>query len=138
MKKYVIGSLVGAILVFAWQFLSWSMLGIHDAASKYHPAQDSIINMLSSTITEEGTYMLPTTPPGSDMKAEEELMKTMKGKPFATITYKKSWDDNMARPMITGFVIDFILVILLISILTRGGLPTFIGIFTGSIAVALF
>jgi hypothetical protein len=40
--------------------------------------------------------------------------------------------------MIMGFVIDIVLVLLLISILVRGGLPSAMGIFTGAIAVGLF
>jgi hypothetical protein len=44
----------------------------------------------------------------------------------------------MVKPMIMGFIIDLILVLLLISILVRGGLPSFVGIVTGSIAVGVF
>ena len=40
--------------------------------------------------------------------------------------------------VIIGFLVDVILVVLVISILTRGGLPGFIGIFTGAIAIGVF
>ena len=43
MKKWIVGSLVGAIIVFGWQFLSWNMLSIHIAGEKYTTAQDTII-----------------------------------------------------------------------------------------------
>ncbi len=138
MKKWIIGSLVGAILVFAWQFLSWTVLGIHDKAAVYHPAQDTILAMLSSTLKEDGTYMLPTTKPGASMDEMNALGEQMKGKPWAVVTYKTSYDNSMSTPMIRGFIIDLILVILLISILTRGLTPGFLSIVTGAIAVGIF
>jgi hypothetical protein len=138
MKKWLIGSFVGAIVVFAWQFLSWSMLGIHDGEVKYTPAQDSILSFLSSTLKEDGMYMLPTVPPGSSMDEGMELGKKMDGKPMATVMYKTAYSHSMTKPMIRGFLIDLFLVFSLIYILTRGGTPTGIRIFAGSIAVGLF
>lgn len=138
MTKWIVGSLVGAIIVFLWQAASWMFLGIHNDEAKYHPAQDSIVGYLSSTIKEDGCYMLPTSPPGSSMDAQDSMMKQMKGKPWASIVYHKSYDTNMTSSMIWGFLVDLVLVLLLISILVRGGLPSFTGIFTGCIAVGLF
>ena len=138
MKKWLIGSLVGAIIVFAWQFLSWTMLGIHDAEAKYSPAQDSILNYLSSTLKEDGIYMLPTVPPGSSMDEMNALGEKMNGKPWATVMYKSSYENGMTMPMIRGFLIDLFLVFSLIYILTRGGIPTGMRVFAGSVALGFF
>jgi hypothetical protein len=138
MKKWIIGSLVGAILVFLWQFLSWTVLGIHDAEVKYLPEQETVMNQLSSTIKEDGMYMLPGLPPGSSRTEHEEFGKQMDGKPFATITYRTQYNFDMAKPIIQGFIIDLVLVFLLIYILTRGGTPGSLRIFAGSIALGLF
>jgi len=138
MKKWLIGSLVGAILVFGWQFLSWSVLGIHKDAFKYHPAQDSIINYLSSTLTEDGAYMIPTAKPGTPRKEHQEMAKQMEGNPWASIIYHKEAHFSMTRPMIRGFLIDLFLVFTLIYILTRAGTPNAVRILAGSVAVGLF
>jgi hypothetical protein len=138
MKKWFIGSLVGAIIIFGWQFLSWGLLGIHDGAFKYHPAQDSIVNFLSSTITEEGAYMLPTAAPDATQEQHQELMKNLEGKPWASVIFHKEFHFEMARPMIRGFLVDLFLVFTLIYILTRGGVPTPIRVVAGSTAVGLF
>ena len=138
MKKWLIGSLVGAIIVFAWQFLSWSLLGIHDDAVKYHPDQDNIMNYLSSTFTEEGAYMLPTAKPGTPQSEHEALVKQMEGKPWASVIYHKEFHSNMPRQMTRGFLVDLFLVFSLIYILTRAGTPTALRIFAGSVAVGLF
>ena len=138
MKKWLIGSLVGAIIVFVWQFLSWTMLGIHDAEAKYTPAQDSIVSLLSSTLQEDGIYMLPNVPPGSSSEEMEALGEKMNGKPWATVTYKKSYVNGMTMPMVRGFLIDLFLVFSLIYVLTRGGTPNSMRIFAGSVAIGLF
>ncbi|HEX7905513.1 MAG TPA: hypothetical protein VF487_16685 [Chitinophagaceae bacterium] len=138
MKKWLIGSLVGAILVFAWQFLSWTVLGIHNAEARYTAEQDNLLQVISSSLKEDGVYMLPTVPPGSSMSAAEELGKKMDGKSWATVTYLSSYSHNMTTPMIRGFLIDLFLLFLLIYILTRNGTPPTLRIITGSIAVGLF
>ena len=138
MKKWIVGSLVGAILVFAWQAASWMFLGIHSNEMKYTPAQDQLLTTLSTSLPEDGKYFLPTHKPGATTAEMEADMKNMEGKPWAWVMYGKSWSNNMTTSMIMGFVIDIILVVLLISILVRGGLPNFTGILTGAMAVGVF
>jgi hypothetical protein len=138
MKKWVIGSLVGAIIVFLWQFLSWSLLGIHQDGMKYHPQQDSIVQYLSSKFTEDGSYMLPSCPPGTSQKEKQEVMERNEGKPWVSIIYHSKFEVDMVMPMVRGFLVDLFLVFLLIYILTRAGTPTAMRIFAGSIGVGLF
>ena len=137
MKKWLIGSFVGAVLIFVWQFLSWTVFQLHEAEARYTPAQDSILRYLNSQFSETGTYMLPTVPPGSSQEAAEELGKTMDGKPWVTLTYRSSYNHNMIRPMIRGFLVGLVLVFCLIYILTRGGTPRSLRVFAASIAMGL-
>ena len=137
MKKWLIGSLVGAIIIFMWQFLSWNVLGIHETAVKYHPSQDSIVKYLSASITEDGAYMLPRAKPGLSRKECETFMEQQEGKPWASVIYHNKFESNMAMAMTRGFLIDLFLAISLIYILTRAGTPTAMRIFAASIAVGL-
>ncbi|HEX7847093.1 MAG TPA: hypothetical protein VF476_14930 [Chitinophagaceae bacterium] len=138
MKKWLIGSLVGAILVFLWQFLSWSLLGIHNDAMKYSASQDSIISYLSATLKEDGSYRLPSAPPGTSESDKQEVMQASIGKPWAAVIYHKELKVDMTMNMIRGFLVDLVLVILLIYVLTRAGTPLAVKVFAGSIAVGLF
>lgn len=138
MKKWLIGSLVGAILIFLWQFLSWTVLNLHQNAARYHPEQQSIVDFLSSKITEDGAYMLPTAPPGTPMSEHENLMKQAEGKPWASVIYHKSLKTDMVRPMIRGFLVDIALVILLIFMITRAGIPAFGKVVGASLAAGFF
>ena len=137
MKKWFIGSLVGAIIIFAWQFLSWEILGLHDGGMKYTENQQAILNTLSTSLKEEGSYFMPTVAPGADKKEKMDLMKQSEGKPWAWIIYHQSMENNMAKQMIRGFLIDFVLVLLLVIVLTKGGLPGSSGIFTGTLAIGI-
>jgi hypothetical protein len=138
MKKWIIGSIVGAIIVFAWQMLSWMVLDLHAPEHKYSPAQDQIMSTLNAANLEDGMYMLPNVKPGTSREQMKQEWENMGGKPWAMITYGKSLNEDMTTSMIMGFVVDLILVVLVISILVRGGLPSFLGIFTGCIAIGVF
>jgi hypothetical protein len=138
MKKWVIGALVGAIIVFAWQFLSWMLLGLHDKEHKYLEKQDEIMSVLSANIPAEGMYMVPNLPADASWDDHKQHMEKVGGKPWATIVYHNSLEVDMARHMIRGFLIDFSLVILLIFILTRAGTPTTGRIVGGSVAIGFF
>jgi predicted cobalt transporter CbtA len=48
MKKLIIGGLVGGILLFLWQTLSWTVLNLHAKEYQQAPAQDSVLNFLNS------------------------------------------------------------------------------------------
>jgi hypothetical protein len=138
MKKWIIGSIVGAIIVFAWQFCSWTVCDLHKGEHKYTTAQNQILSTLKAANLDDGSYVMPNADPGATREQQAQAWKDSSGKPFAMIVYGKAANADMAAPMIWGFVIDILLVILLISILVRGGLPSFIGIVTGSIAVGVF
>lgn len=87
MKKLLIGSLVGAILLFGWQSLSWTVFHIHEKAYQYTPSQDSLLSVISNTLKTEGQYMLPRTPPDAPREDMEKLGMQMEGKPWAVVTY---------------------------------------------------
>jgi lipopolysaccharide export LptBFGC system permease protein LptF len=134
MKKWLIGSLVGAIIVFGWQAASWMFLGIHDKQMKYTPAQTEIMSVLSANLTEDGLYSMPSAP---TKKEQRDMVKGMEGKPWASVIYHKEFHMDMAMPMIRGFLIDIFLVISLIYVLTRGGTPISRRVFSGSVAMGL-
>jgi hypothetical protein len=135
MKKWIIGSIVGAIIVFVWQFASWSFLPIHDKTAKYTDKQDAIMSALTSNITEDGMYMLPSAP---TKKEQQNMMKDLEGKPWATVIYHSKMNTDMTMRMIRGFLVDFFLVISLIYVLSRGGTPNRMRTFAGSVALGLF
>jgi hypothetical protein len=134
MKKWVIGSLVGAIIVFGWQALSHTVLGIHNNDLKYTSSQTAILSNLSSSLKEDGAYLLPS---GATPDEQRKVMEGNAGKPWASIIYHSAMVDDMTMSMIRGFLVCIVLVVILIYLLTRGGTPTSIRIICGSVALGL-
>jgi hypothetical protein len=119
MKKLVIGSIVGGILIFIWQTLSWAMLNLHHANQEYTPKQDSILQYLSSQFPEDGSYMVPNYPPGISREDMEKQMDANKGKPWAQIQYHKTMNIDMTSNIIKGLIVDIVMVAFLCWILMK-------------------
>ena len=119
MKRQIIGSLLGAIAIFLWQFLSWAALGVHSTEQQYTSAQDEILQFLADQNLEEGHYFLPTVQEGSTAEQEQALMEQSAGKPWAMVSYHESFNISMGMNLVRGFTIDFVAVFLLVWILMR-------------------
>ena len=136
MKKSLIGAIVGGIIIFIWQFLSWALINFHKPAQQYTPKQDVVMAALSSNL-EEGGYFIPNVPDGSSKEEHEKAMKDAEGKPWATVQYHKANDTNMAMNMVRGFITNVITVWLLCWVLLRLHKPGFSTIFTASLFTGL-
>lgn len=119
MRKQIIATVVGALILFIWQFLSWALVGVHQSEFRYTANQDQIMETLNQNLSEAGTYMIPGVPPGSSHEDETVLMEAAAGKPWATISYHKSMNTNMGLNMIRAFVIDLVSAWFLIWILMK-------------------
>ncbi|MBK7173689.1 MAG: hypothetical protein IPH84_10760 [Bacteroidales bacterium] len=58
MTRKLLFSLIGAIILFAWLFLSNAMPNFHKAASTYTPKQAELLQKIQESGLEEGMYML--------------------------------------------------------------------------------
>ncbi len=112
MKKLTIAALVGGLILFIWQFLSWALLNLHASEYQYTGHQDEILEFLSDKLT-QGDYFLPTVPPGSSNEAEQELMRQHEGKPWAQIKYRSSMSTAMGMNMARSFIANVLAVLVL-------------------------
>lgn len=118
MRNQIIAALVAALLLFIWQFLSWSLLNVHGPEMQYTAKQDTLLSVLSQNL-EEGSYFLPTVPPGTSAEEMQRAMNEALGKPWATISYHESMSNNMGMNLIRGFVVDVVAAFLLVWILLQ-------------------
>ncbi|MEO5783836.1 MAG: hypothetical protein ABIQ07_11215 [Ginsengibacter sp.] len=130
MKKLLIGSLVGAILLFGWQSLSWTVFHIHEKAYQYTASQDTLLSAISNTLKTEGQYMLPRTPPDAPYEDMEKLGKQMEGKPWAVVTFHSYYPYDMITPIVRGFLTAFVCVFLVCLVVMKTGRKSFNSIFT--------
>ena len=109
--KIFIGALVGSIIIFVCQFLSWTVLDLHRPAQQYTPKQDSILSYLSTQFDSSGGYLMPALPKGASMNESNELMEKSKDKPWVQLQYHTSFNTNMGANMIKNLVTNFIMVL---------------------------
>ncbi len=134
-RKILIGSIVGGVLVFMWQFMSWSLVNIHDNEQKYTEKQDTILQFLNSQNLDEGTYMLPRPMPGSSQEEMQKAMEASAGKPWAVVTIHKAMNTDMVMPMVRGLLTDIVAVFLLCWLL--GKIPSLNVVSTMTICICI-
>ncbi len=136
MKKTIIAAIVGGIIIFLWQFLSWGVLNLHKSAYGYTPNEAAILANLETNLPKEGGYILPGYPENGTDEQMEKIMKDSDGKPWASIQYHKSNQSNssaMMKNMARGLVVDIIMIWLFCWILGKINMASFGTIFTASI-----
>lgn len=137
MKKLIIGAIVGGILLFIWQSLSFTLLDLHGKAFQYTPRQEAIMASLNSLLTEDGQYFLPRAEDESNTEQREAMTKNSQGKPWAMISYHKSMDMNMGMNMIRGLLIDIVAIAMFCWIVSKMDSPTMGKILTASVFTGL-
>ncbi len=135
MKKTIIATLVAGVILFFWQFLSWTLLGVHQSEFRYTPTQDSILEALTRYLPGEGTYMLPGVPPGTDFAGEQALMEAHEGKPWAQVTYHKAMSLSMSTQLVRSLIANLLAAWLLIWLIGKAGLNRLGDIVIAALAV---
>jgi sensor histidine kinase YesM len=136
MKKTIIASLVGGIILFMWQFLSNTVLNLHRPMQEYTPKQGEILEYLGKNL-EEGFYYLPTYPAGTSQEEATKIMEESMGKPWAQIYYHKAAPTSITMNMVRSLVIDILAVFLLVWVVSQMSYPSFKTILFSSLAIGL-
>lgn len=133
MKRNLIGSVVGGLIIFIWQFISWAAMDLHRSGSQYTPKEDSILAFLDNIGLEEGAYFIPGVPPDTPMAEYEQRTQAAAGKPWAQIAYHKVMQTDMVMNQVRGVLVDIVMVFLLIWIIGKFGRNSFSTTFLASL-----
>ena len=118
MKKIVIATLVGAVVVFAYQALSWMVTPIHADSFRYSEKDQEVYAFLSERLTDDAVYFFPGKPPGMSEEEHHKEMEAYAGKPWMMVTSHAAMDMDMAGNMLTGFLYSILSVLMIVWILT--------------------
>lgn len=128
MKKLIIGTLVGGIIIFVWSALSWVILPTHYNSYKFNPNQDAILQMLKDQNTESGVYALPAIDDRNIkhgtteyQKAMEDMNKTSVGKPWAMLLYQQSYEGESGGTFAKGIFYDLIIAFAFCMVVSMAG-----------------
>ncbi len=119
MKRTLIATIVGTLIIFFAQALSWMISPIHKHSFKTTDKQDAILSAISSNLTEDGLYYLPMLSPEAPHEEQEKFMNEQMGKPAAAINYMQAAHYNMGTNMVCGFIFTFIGVWIIVWILSK-------------------
>jgi hypothetical protein len=137
MKRKLLFSLIGAIIIFAWQFFSYAMPNFHKSASRYTPKQDEILQKLQELGLDEGMYFLGQPDPSLSQVEQQAAMDKMDGKSWGVINYHKVNSMSMAMNMIRGFMICFVISFLLFWLFQQQKTPTLVNRLLLSLAIGM-
>jgi len=137
MKKAIVGSIVGGLIIFIWQFISFAAVDLHKAAHQYTDKQDAIMNFLNSQGLKEGGYMLPSVPEGTSWSDRDKAMEASAGKPWVMIQYHEKMEANMTMNMIRGVFVNIVTVLLFCWLIGKMSAPGFGTIVGSAIVVGL-
>ena len=102
MKKQLLFSFVGALVLFFWQFVSWGIENnLHIDQQQYTDKQEVLLEAIAETGLEPGMYALgkPAGMTEEDMRYWEE---TFRGKPWGVLNYQARLTQTWVRTYSEG------------------------------------
>ncbi len=144
MRKLIIGTLAGGILIFIWSALSWMVLPTHQDTFKYNANQDALMQMLKEQQTADGAYMLPAVDDtkmkhGSSeyQKASKELMDAQTGKPWAILIYGNAMNAMGGGMFACGLLYDLLIALALCLAVSASSGASFMSRFIICLAIGV-
>jgi hypothetical protein len=111
MKTKILFTLVGGLLLFIWQFLSFAFPNFHKEAMRYTPLQDTLLATIERSGLEPGRYILGMPDPaleGDREKMEAEFKAKYEGRPWAVLQYAHNNTMDMELNMVRGVLVCMI------------------------------
>ncbi len=124
MKKAILFSLLGGLILFAWQFVSWAMPNFHKNAQEYTPVQDGILQSIQESGLKEGMYVLGQPDPKLARPEYDAAMKNYENKPWAVLNYHERNDAGMAMNMIRSFIMMVLVSLIFFGLVRQQKDPT--------------
>jgi hypothetical protein len=137
MKKTIIGAIVGGIIIFIWQFLSWTILDLHRPAQQYTDKQYEIMSFLNSRFDHDAAYFMPNHPPDASHDVMEKTMEAAMGKPWAVIQYHRELNMSMGMNIFRAVIVDILMAGFFCWIVSAFANPRFGNVFFASLLVGL-
>ena len=97
MKNPIVYTLVGGLVLFVWQFLSYAAINLHGEAQAYTPKDREILAFLETIELEHGMYALgaPSPEERNDPALQEAYLARTEGRSWGVLNYQPNWTNNM-------------------------------------------
>ena len=127
MKPIFLSTIVGGLVLFIWQFLSFAAINLHGPAQQYTPLDREILAHLDALNLDEGMYALGSPSPEERADPEglgAEYMARMEGQPYGVLNYQHEWRGDMTPNLIRSLVMNLIAAALIAWLLSQVKHPT--------------
>ena len=123
MKRTVITVIVGTLILFIWNAVSWMALPFHAQSMQTIPEAAINTDDLKAQMTEDGVYHYPGLPENESEAAYQEIEEKLAAGPRITLMVYKSGSTSFFDPMnfVWNLIFNLITVILLMGIVKRLG-----------------
>ncbi|HEY0370236.1 MAG TPA: hypothetical protein VGC85_11610 [Chthoniobacterales bacterium] len=131
--KLLLTALVGAVVIFVWEFAAHMFTPLGEAGLNYLPAPEAVSSSLQSAIVgHAGMYIFPTGGLTADssraekQKAMERMNEEMKTRPSGLLIYKPAGTEfKFGKSLAVQFITDFAKALLAIGLLAQTRLVSF-------------
>ena len=138
MKPFVLSTVVGGLVLFFWQFLSFAAINLHGPAQEYTPLDREILAHLDALNLEQGMYALGSPSPEERADPEglgAEYMARMEGQPYGVLNYQHEWRGDMTPNLIRSMFMNLLAAALISWLLSQAKHPTILKCALFSIAI---
>ncbi|HEV8583229.1 MAG TPA: hypothetical protein VGX68_29525 [Thermoanaerobaculia bacterium] len=118
-KTLIKGALLGGIVLFLWNFISWTAIPWHNATMHRFTDDTQVTAALRENAPRSGVYVYPTE---EDSNSEQPV-----GGPTIFLAYSTTGDASMTRPLILSFLLQVIIAGLVTALLYRAKNLTYWG-----------
>lgn len=131
MIKLVVGAILTAVAVFAWEAVSWTVLGWHENGYREFRDETAVAEVIKANVTSgQGIYMLPSmveasklATPAEKKAHEEKQMKAMADGPYMyAIIRPGKGDFSMGTNMTLSFIRTLVCSFLVAALLSQAAL----------------
>jgi hypothetical protein len=143
-KSLVIAALLGGLVVFAWSFVSWSLLPWHTSAMQSFVNEHEVSLALMNNAPVGGLYMMPGLPRDyatmtAEQKkaAEAQMMANMETSRYFFGVVRRRASVDMARQMIYALLFDILAALLVAMLVMKTGGMTYWGKVSFVVTMAL-
>lgn len=128
MKNPIVYTLVGGLVLFVWQFLSFAAINLHGEAQTYTEKDQQILEFLDSIDLEPGMYALgaPSDAERTDPALQEAYLERMEGQPWAQLNYQAAWSNDMTGNLLRSLVMNLLTAFLLFWMMKNLTDPTLV------------
>ncbi|MBI1796472.1 MAG: hypothetical protein HYR74_05410 [Candidatus Eisenbacteria bacterium] len=125
-KSLILGGVFGGVVLFAWSFVSWTVLPWHTSDLMRFKNEDEVAQVLARNMAGDGLYTMPAVAPGygamsgeQKKAADAKMEAAMQRGPVVYGLVRSGYSANMGKMMGTALFFDFLVALLLSMLVMR-------------------